>query len=153
VSEARLPEREPLLVAGGGASALVGAFVAVLAAFGVVDVRQASAVEGLGFALIAVAPLLASAWARRRVMPVDTVTRAGHDPDRVLADAANPAVPAYVSPWRRVAPGVYEGPRGFTLRRDGRTWFVLASGNVLGYRDTLADAKVLAARIPNPFQG
>lgn len=92
----RLHEREPALVAGGAASALVSAFVAMLAAFGVVDVKQASAVEGFGLALvgfiIAGAPYIAARWTREKVMPVATVERAGLDVEQVKA-AADPSDP------------------------------------------------------------
>lgn len=159
MSAPRLSDREPALLAGGAASVVVSASVALLAAFGVLDVRQASAVEAFVLALLTAAPMVAAVWARRRVMPVATVERAGHDPAQVKADAANDAITPFVTlRWRRVSVGMYAAtlPSGgqvrIVRRKDVRAWTVYAASGapcwaaplVLGSGRTLSEAKDVA---------
>lgn len=87
---APLVDREPALVAGGVGTALVSAFVGLLASFGKLNVQQSSALETFGYALVMAAPVLVAWWTRGRVFSPATLEKAGLDPQDVEEVAADP---------------------------------------------------------------
>jgi hypothetical protein len=86
------PSREPALKAGAFGSAIV----ALLLAYRIVNAEQALAWGTiLTMCLTALVPFAQAWYTRQRVMPVDTIKAAGLDPEQVVQDAANPAIPPH----------------------------------------------------------
>jgi hypothetical protein len=107
---APLVEREPALVAGGVGTALVSAFVGLLASFGKLNVQQSSALEAFGYALVMAAPVLVAWWTRGRVFSPATLEKAGLTPEHVEAVAEDPCRSFTEAPL--VHNAGQHGPRG-----------------------------------------